>query len=255
MAKKHKIPTLALFIAGSIILSLAWLMPSFPLLAFFGIAPFIAIAVNNRKEKSMWTSLELVLLGLTIAFFSATMFNDIILAYTIALAIAFTMPFLGYTFVRKTLGPGASIITIGLFWLAIEYLLLKWDPDSSIFLADLLSLKQEWVRWNSKTGYLGASLWILISNTLLFQAVLTEKKINWVFLVLFILSIAGPIAYSLALKTDSVTRDQMAQLYSANNMDVFSNYSTTGELIPRTSAWISVLILLFTLVKRKTARK
>lgn len=145
MAKKHRIPTLALFGAGTILLSLAWLMPSFPLLAFFGLAPFIAIAANNRKEKTMWTSLELVLLGLTIAFFSVSIFNSISPAFTIALAMIYTLAFVGFTFVRKTLGPGVSVITIGLFWLAVEYLLLKWNPQSSIFLADLLSLKQDWL--------------------------------------------------------------------------------------------------------------
>lgn len=69
MAKKNSIGTPSLFVGGTILFSLAWMMPSFPLLAFVGFAPFIAIAANNRKEKSMWSSLELVLLGLSISFF------------------------------------------------------------------------------------------------------------------------------------------------------------------------------------------
>jgi len=215
----------------------------------------MAIAANNRKEKSMWASLELVLLGLTIAFFSATIFNHVSPAYTIAMAMVFTMAFGGYTFVRKSLGTGVSIITIGVFWLALEYLLLKWSPSPSVFLADLFSAKPNWVNWNSKTGYLGASLWILICNTLLYLAVLTEKKINWVFLVAFVLSISSTLIYSLMQKSDPITRDQMVHLYSLNGFDPNSAYGRAGEFIPRTSAWLSVLILLFTLVKRKTTRK
>lgn len=254
MAKKNSIPTLALFTAGTILLSLAWLMPSFPLLAFVGLSPFIAIAVNNRKEKTIWTSLELILLGLTISFFMDTLFNKTEPAYLIGQAIIFTMAFLGYTFVRKNLGPGVSLITIALFWLAIEYLLLKWNPASSIYIADLLQLKQEWVRWNSKTGYLGTSLWILTTNILVFQAVLTEHKTKWLFVVLFVLSVAIPMAYSYMLDSDSITKDQMVRLYQSNGMDLNNSYKASGELIPRTSAWISVLILLFTFVKRKTNR-
>jgi apolipoprotein N-acyltransferase len=254
MAKKNSIPTLALLAAGTILFSLAWLMPSFPLLVFIGLAPFIAIAVNNRKEKSIWTSLELILLGLTISFFMATLFNKTEPAYIIGQAIIFTMAFLGYTFVRKNLGPGVSLITIALFWLAIEYLLLKWNPASSIYLADALQLKPEWVRWNSKTGYLGASLWILITNILVFQAVLTANKTNWLFVILFVLSIAVPITYSYLLDSDSITKDQLVQLYQSKGMDLSESYNASGELIPRTSAWISVLILLFTFVKRKTNR-
>lgn len=255
MAKKNRIPTLALFAAGTILFSLAWLMPTFPLLAFIGLAPFIAIAVNNRKEKSIWTYLELILLGLTISFFVATLFKNTEPAYLIGQAIVFTMAFLGYNFVRKNLGPGVSLTTIALFWLAIEYLLLKWNPASSIYLADVLQLKQEWIRWNNKTGYLGASLWILITNILLFQAMLTENKTNWPFLVLFILSVFLPMAYSYQLESDSITKDQMVQLYQSGGKDFNKSYQATGELIPRTSAWISVLILLFAFVKRKTNRK
>ena len=255
MAKKNRIPTLALLTAGTILFSLAWLMPSFPLLAFIGLSPFIAIAVNNRKEKSMWTSLELILLGLTISLFMATLFNKIEPAYLIGQAIVFTLAFLGYTFVRKNLGPGVSLITIALFWLAIEYLLLKWNPASSIYLADTLQLKEEWVSWNSQTGYLGASLWILITNILIFKAVLTEHKTNWLFVALFALSVTIPMIYSYLLDADSITRDQMVLLYQSNGQDLSESYNANGELIPRTSAWISVLILLFTFVKRKTNRK
>lgn len=254
MGKKNSIPSLALFGAGTVLLSLAWLMPSFPLLAFCGIAPFIAIAANNRKEKSMWTSLELVLLGLAIAIFSATLFNDISLAFTFAQAIVFTMAFLGYTFVRKSLGPNVSIITIGLFWLALEYLLLKLSPRAPVYLSDLLLLKKEWVRWNVKTGYLGTSLWILVSNTFLYLAVLTTNRTNWIFVTLFVVSVAGPIIYSHALDFEPIAREQMVLLYSSSDSQTIPSYPVTGELIPRTSAWVSVLILLFTLVKRKTKR-
>lgn len=234
--------------------SLAWMMPSFPLLAFIGFAPFIAIAVNNRKEKSIWSSLELVLLGLSIAFFAGSLFEFSLLTSILAQAILYTLAFLGYTFVRKNLGSGVSIITLPIFWLAIEYFLLKWFPFPVNFLADLFLLKTEWTRWNSATGYLGASLWVLTSNTLLYQAVLTEKKVNQVFVVLFFLVVAGPILYSYTLSDDFISREEMLRLYTLPTHDL-SNYSLRGEFIPRTAAWVSVLILLFTFVKRKTTKK
>ena len=120
MAKKNSISLGYLFAGGTLLFSLAWLMPSFPLLALIGFAPFIAIAVNNRKEKSMWSSLELVLLGLSISLFAGTFFDFAELTYVVIQAILFTLSFLGYTFVRKSLGSGVSIITLPLFWLSIE---------------------------------------------------------------------------------------------------------------------------------------
>lgn len=254
MAKKNSIGTSYLFAGGTLLFSLAWLMPSFPLLAFIGFAPFIAIAANNRKEKSMWSSLELVLLGLSFSFFAGSLFSPNLLVSILVQAILFTMSFLGYTFVRKSLGPGVSIITLSVFWLTVEYVLLKWSPFPVNFLADLFLLKPEWTAWNTNTGYLGTSLWVLISNTLLYQAVLTEKKVNWIFVVMFAISVVGPIVYSYTLSADAITREQMMQLYSPLP-DVNSDYALRGEFIPRTTSWVSVLILLFTLVKRKTTKK
>ncbi len=229
-------------------------MPSFPLLAFAGLSPFIAIAANNRAEKSLWTSLELVLLGLSFAFFASTVFTLDQLSHSIAQAILFTLPFLGYTFVRKTLGHKVSIITIPIFWLALEYVFLKWYPFPSIFLADILAAKSGWTLWNAETGYLGSSLWILICNTLLFQAILTEKKVNWFLIALFVMSVIGPILYAYSVHSIPITRDEMLQLYSGGHASN-TNYATKGEFIPRTAAWISVLILLFAAVKNKTSRR
>lgn len=254
MAKKNSISTPYLFVGGTILFSLAWMMPSFPLLAFIGFAPFIAIAVNNRKEKSVWTSLELVLLGLSISFFAGSFFSFPLLVSILVQAIIFTMSFLGYTFVRKNIGPGVSTITLSIFWLTAEYVLLKWSPFPINFLADLFYLKPEWTAWNSSTGYLGASLWVLMANTLLYLAVLTEKKVNWIFVVLFLIAVVAPMTYSYTIDSDAISREQMIQLYSLPP-DETSGYTLKGEFIPRTTAWVSVLILLFTLVKRKTTKK
>lgn len=255
MAKKNSIGTIYLFAAGTILFSLGWLMPSFPLFSFFGLAPFVAIAANNRKDKSAWTSLELVLLGITIAFFASTIFSINQLASTTLYAIFCTLPFHGYTFVRKQLGPGVSIITLTLFWLSLEYLILKWHPLPPIFLADMLNQKDGWTAWNSVTGYLGSTLWILVCNTLLYQALLTYRKANWIYLSLFGLSIIIPIIWSFSIDNHAIiSREAMLSLYES---DQSSNdeYAKKGELIARTSAWISVLILLFTLVKRKTSKR
>lgn len=254
MAKKNSISTPYLFAGGTILFSLGWMMSSFPLLAFFGFTPFIAIAVNNRKEKSLWTSLELVLLGLSISFFAGSLFSFSLLVSIVAQGIFFTLSFLGYTFVRKSLGSGVSIITLCIFWLAIEYVLLKWSPFPINFLADLFYLKPEWTAWNTSTGYLGASLWVLTTNTLLYQAVLTERKVNWIFVVLFLIAVVAPIVYSYIIEINPISREQMIQLYASPPNET-SEYTLKGEFIPRTAAWVSVLILLFTLVKRKTTKK
>lgn len=252
MAKKNRIPTLYLFSGGTVLFSLAWLMPSFPLLAFVGFAPFFAIAVNNRAEKSLWTSMELILLGLSISFWAIGQFSLDSLTTSIVSGILFTLPFLGYSFARENLGAKASLIVIILFWLAIEYLTLKIYPAH--FLADLFILKPEWSKWTAHTGYLGISLWILSANALLFKALLTEEKINWLLFILFLAVVIGPFALSQVSETSPITRQTMLAVYS-NSGTGGAGYKSYAEWIARTSAWISVLTVLFTFVKQKTKRK
>ena len=252
MAKKNRIPTIYLFAGGTVLFSLAWLMPSFPLLAFIGLSPFFAIAINNRAEKSLWTSMELILLGLSISFWAINQFSFDVLTTSIVSGILFTLPFLGYAFARKNLGTKASLIVILFFWLAIEYILLKIYPK--YFLADLFILKPEWSRWTAQTGYLGVSLWILSTNALLFKALLTEEKINWLMLILFLAMVIGPFTVSHVSAAYPITRQTMLAVYS-NSETGDPGYKSSAEWIARTSAWISVLIVLFTFVKQKTKRK
>lgn len=254
MAKKNKIPTLYLFIGGTLLFSLAWLMPSFPLLTFIGLAPFMAIVANNPRENSLWNYLELVLLGFAISFFCAIFFDPAHLIKAIILSILLTTPFLGYAFARNVLGEKASLITLILYWLTIEYILLFLYPTHAIFLADIMNLKSEWLRWTAVTGYLGTTLWILCCNYLFYKALLTNDKASWIFIVLFLLVLITPIGYSYSSDWSPITREQMLAAYVGPTV-VDEGYPQKGEFIPRTATWISVLILLFTFVKKKTNRK
>lgn len=255
MAKKNNI-NLILFLSGCLLLMLGWLMKSFPLFIFFGLAPLIAIASNNRTTKAPWNSIELVLVALGVGYFSNTFFELENLVIVIVQAIAFAFVFLAFTALRKTIGENVNLMTLLLFWLGLEYVLLKIAPDQFIYLADALQLKPEWSKWSSKTGYLGTSLWILTSNLLLYKAILAHKKVNWIYLASFILSISLPIWYSFSLSSRGVNREEMIALYSHSNLDSLPlAYVESGEFIPRTSAWVSVLIILFGIVKYKIKRK
>lgn len=250
MAKSSKPSDTLLFVAGTLLLSMAWLMQSLPLFAFLGLAPFMAMVSGKKKETSAWNSLELVLAGLSVSFFCASFFALDRLVVVIFQAIAFSLPFLGVSF-RRSLGQGTGLLAIILFWLAFEYIGLKIAPEYTIFLSDLLRLKPEWVRWNVFTGYLGASLWILLCNALLFKAWLAEGKFNWLFLFLFVIMVIAPIAYSYTLADSTLDKAQMIRLYQNDTKGLSPSYIRNSEWIPRTAAWVSVLMLLYSFVKKK----
>ena len=244
-----------LFATGTILFTAGWLMKSFPILIFVALAPFFAIADQGKEGEKFWNLSELILIGLTISFFAAHLFEIQFLVAAISQSIAFTLAFIGYAFAYQSLGSRLGKFTIIIFWLGIEYVLLKMPfRNQTIFLADAVQLQPTWQRWNIHTGYLGSSLWILITNLFLFLGILKDEKINWVWLGLAVLCIAGPIGFSLLNEASPVTRMNMLYLYEGETKLLPKEYLERGELIPRTAAWVSGLIILLSLVKNKTKK-
>lgn len=141
------------------------------------------------------------------------------------------------------------------FWLALEYLELKFFPDKHVmFLADAVYEKTEWLRWTNSTGYLGASLWILLANLFLYLGLL-QNGLRVPYLVVFLIVILGPIFYSYTLQSDYVARLNMILLYMDDPAPTTGGYNERGEWIPRTAAWISVLILISAIVTNNIRKK
>jgi apolipoprotein N-acyltransferase len=169
------------------------------------------------------------------------------------MAAVFTIFFFMQQWTDKRLNKLALIF----FVLAMEYLFLKLMTDSNpVFLADLLKYKTNWTRWNIFTGYTGATLWILLSNLLFYQAFFKQEKINWLASFVAVLTVIIPIVYSLSHANMSLEKADVINFYS-NNSVMNPTYSERGELISRTGVWVSVLIIIFTLIKgmtKKTSR-
>jgi hypothetical protein len=57
------------------------------------------------------------------------------------------------------------------------------------------------------------------------------------------------------LDNPGINRDQMIALYNGDDGNFSKNYKDRGELITRSSAWVSVLIVLLAVVKNKVKKK
>lgn len=232
-------------------------MKLFPVLVFIGIAPLFAISDIAKEKDSPWNHLEVILLSLCISLFCASFFNTTQVILVLAQAILLTLTFAGYTFAYQNLGNKLGKITIIFFWLGLEYLMLKLPWRSEFyFLADSLILRSDWWRWNTDLGYLGISLWILVVNLFFFLALLKSTSINWFWMILAIALVTGPILYSaFYLDNPGINREHMIALYEGDSSTFSKNYNDRGELIPRSAAWVSVLIVLLALVKNKVKKK
>jgi len=256
MAKENKLSPLILFLIATVLLTAGWLMKSFPILIFAGFAPLFALTDQIKKESVFWESFEWILIALCASFFAAHFYSLLLLPTVLIQGIAFTLPFIAYKFAKQSLGDRLGKLTILFFWLGTEYLFLKlhW-PANSLFLGDALSLHMDWQRWNSHTGYLGASLWILLVNLILYYSYFKTGKMNWPLFILFLITLTGPIVFSYLSPEVVISRETMISFYDNNEIPFLARYEQRGEFIPRTAAWISALILLFAFVKNKTKKK
>jgi apolipoprotein N-acyltransferase len=243
-----------LFLSGAALLMAGWFIKPFPVFMFVGLAPFFAIVDHTIESENFWEHSELILLGLALFFFSVFLFDVSSIVAVLVLAIIYTLPFLGFAYVHENLGPKTSKMVIIIFWLGLEYGLLKlhW-PSYVVFLSDAFQSTDNWIRWNSETGYLGVSMWVLIANWM-FYASFFRQGLNWFLLLLAIAIVAGPIIYSLSLPVDPITRKDMIELYGSNLVKNVG-YSAHGELVARSCAWLSVLIVLFAVVKSRVTKK
>ncbi|MBI3218256.1 MAG: hypothetical protein HYZ44_01965 [Bacteroidetes bacterium] len=256
MAKESNIslPPWALFLISATLFAAGWLMKPFPLPIFFAFAPLFAIADQARENDDFWINTEFILLSLASCFLAAFAFNFSHLVGVLILAITFTLSFVIYTFCFQQLGSRLGKFTILFFWLATEYILLKlpWRNET-IFLADILILKKEWLSWTGHTGYLGGTLWVLLTNLFLYMTIF-KGSFHKGRLALTIITLIAPAIASYFIEAKAIPRIEMMSLYDSGKSTIVQ-YAKQGEFITRTSAWISVVVILLALVKNQTSKK
>jgi len=251
--KSSKVNPYLLCLLGCALLVSAYLMGPFPLLIFAALAPLLAIA-DHAEDAFFWNKLELVGIALFAGFFAAHVTDPDRVVPALLQAIAYTLAFAGFNFARQALGTRLGRLPLIAFLLSIEYVGLKAGAGSSmVFLADALRFKPDWVRWTADTGYLGISLWILLTNHLLYLGMFRKGwSVAW--LLAFTVAVSGPIIYSYTLATPGIDKATMLAMYGPGEPET-GIYSLRAEWIPRTAAWISALILVFAFVKSYIQKK
>lgn len=247
-------PPLLLAAVSVLLISAGWLMGTFPLLIFFGVGPLLALAEPRRADGSIFEKMELVLIALTAPLVAYAFVREGSVVAALGMGIVYTLAFVAHAWVRQTLGVKTGKITLILFWLAVEYAVLKTLPSHGFFLADTLTLQSTWTRWTIHTGYLGASLWIIAVNWCWYLAFLQPKGIVWFWVGAGLLLLLGPALYSYTLDNSPIGRDQMINFYGNLPTEADVTYLARGELVVRTAAWLSILILLFTFVRQQTRK-
>lgn len=124
-------------------------------------------------------------------------------------ALLMCIPFMLFHRVRTKFGKLLGYISLIVFWIAFEYLHMRWDLAWPwLTLGNGLSRFPYFIQWYEYTGHLGGSLWILIMNILIFEAINPflhkdeKRSIKSTSLIAAIIVFILPIIISLFIYTD-----------------------------------------------------
>lgn len=188
-------------ILSVLLLSAGWLRIS-GLTLLAALVPLLLISSSYDSSRrsffrmASWTALTLCLWSLTTIWWVWFAAPIGVAAATIVQAVLFGTVFMLYHYISKRSRPALANVILVCGWLAAEYLYLNGEISFPWLLLGNGFANDTWaVQWYEYTGSLGGSLWVLISNLLIFYAIIRRNKKYWTLEALWIVI---PIIISLA---------------------------------------------------------
>ncbi|MEO7922497.1 MAG: apolipoprotein N-acyltransferase [Chitinophagaceae bacterium] len=89
----------------------------------------------------------------------------------LANSLLMCLPWLGYKIAKKRLGQPTAYLSLIAFWMCFEYIHLQdWGLSWPwLTLGNVFATHPEWIQWYEYTGTSGGTLWVLLSNILVFS--------------------------------------------------------------------------------------
>lgn len=196
---------LLLAISSGILAWLAWPGMPFSFLIFFAWIPLLQVAEEVKGAlrffRLCYLSLFIWNLGTTWWIWNAT--GPGAVGAWLVNSLLMCLPWMGFYYFRKRLNPLPAYLLLVVFWMSFEYLHLQdWGLSWPwLTLGNVFAMHPEWIQWYSVTGVAGGSLWIWLSNLLLYQHWKSNPhdsfKKTYSFLIAGVLIMAIPIGYSM----------------------------------------------------------
>jgi len=240
-----------------------YLLPAWPFLIALAIAPLCRQHVLFKGERAAFPRyLAFILIPLSAGFLAISLFIPALqwyhgLFYGTLMALSFFIFWLTDRYAPNRLG----FFTIMIYWLAMEYVAVKLLPDFAfLLLGSSFNAYPSIIAWTSETGIMGATAWIFLANILAYYVFFKEPGIlHHTFrpltlaYSLILLSIPAIISWQVYSSDYLVTPQDVVLAYSRPEdlPGYLADYALAGEVFGRTAAWVSVLLILYSLVKRK----
>lgn len=256
---KSLLPNIAITI---VLIVIAFVIESLTVVLLFALVPVILAlkdSINNNEgplKYGIILSLSLIIGQLIGFLLNGNEFNYPLFIYPIGIALITSL----YWLTKKNLNSNLGLFTLIIYWLSFEYLALLINPEfGNYFIFGALN-KLPTINFTASTGFLGYSLWALSSNLILAFVLYDSTapfniKLRIISISYAIIVISAPIWLSLfwSIEGTDISKQMMIDTYSGVPISD-SDYLQNGEWLGRTSAWVAVLLTIYSLVKKKITK-
>lgn len=223
-----------------------------PYIIFIAPAGLLALVETDPASgyKTIFYRSLFVFISLLIAFGLLAFINESHLAGAFDSAFAGTLAVITYLLFKKFNNNKLGQLTFLIIWMGFQYLLLKIAAEiTPLFMADSF---YKAISWTHYTGYLGMEVWIFWIGLNLYTAFLRTDRIVILSIIFAVAIFLGGILFASNIQADAISKDQMLELYINGTAEL--PYLERGEWMARTSAWVSVLLIILTFVRFKTRK-
>lgn len=159
----------------------AWPLSPFTFLIFFAWVPLLLLGAKNKNKYVFFLSCLLAMLiwniGSTWWIWNSTAAGAI--GAIVANSFLMCLPLWGFHNFYHKYGAKIGLASFILFWLSFEYIHLSWQLSWPwLTLGNVFASTPEWIQWYEYTGASGGSLWVLLTNVLVFIAIKDWKREN-----------------------------------------------------------------------------
>ena len=251
--------SILLSIISGLLLGLAW--PTYGITAFIFIAfiPLLHVAkYNNKFSIKIFLCFYLTFLIWNIIATSWLYYASLggVLFAVLVNSLLMTIVFSIFFIVSKKINSKLSLIFLVSFWLCFEKFHLMWDFSWPwLNIGNVFSEKTEWIQWYEYTGSFGGTLWVLLTNILIYKVFLStiynEKPrlliVSVILVIIVPITISKIILYNLDLEEEPIdvfiiqpNIDPYSEKYIRTDKD---NYHYVHDLLEENSIKNSTIIL------------
>lgn len=261
MEKKLKNPIPHLVLSMALVIT-GLLADSLSIVLLFALVPVFIIlkdSITNNDSPIKYAlalTLSLAIGQLTGFIITGNSFNYLLFIYPVGIAITTSL----YWLVKKNLNSNLGVVTFVIYWVAFEYFALLINPELGNYFIFGALAKLPVVNFSAFTGFLGYTLWALVSNLILAFVLYDANgpfkiKLRILSLAYAVIFITSPFWLSLiwSIDEDNISRQLMINYYSGLPIEN-TDYLEKGEWLGRTSAWVAVLLTIYSLVKKKITK-